>query len=97
MPAMERLWREHKERGFVMVAVSLDADVKLVAPYVAEHRLTFPVALDSRLDVANAYGVRALPATFLVDARGNLAALALGPRAWDNNAAHSPIEGLMGE
>jgi hypothetical protein len=30
-----------------------------------------------------------------VDRRGNVAALALGPRTWDNDAAHSLIEGLM--
>src|SRR5262245_21865273 len=88
LPAMERLWREHKERGLVMLAISLDTNPKLVAPYVAKHGFTFQVAIDSKFDVSNAYGVRALPATVLVDRRGQLAALALGPRAWDNNAAH---------
>ena len=33
-------------------------------------------------------------ATFIVDRGGNLAALALGPRTWDNDAAHSLVEGL---
>ena len=91
---MERLWREHRKRDFVLLGISLDSNAALVPPYLAEHKLTFPVALDPNLDAANAYGVRALPATFLIDRQGNVAALALGPRAWDNNAAHSLIEGL---
>ena len=46
------------------------------------------------MDLANAYGVRALPSSFLVDRDGNLTALALGPRPWDNDAAHSLVEGM---
>src|SRR5262249_50304056 len=34
MPAMERLYQQHKDRGLVLVAISLDADPKLVPPYV---------------------------------------------------------------
>lgn len=94
MPAMERLWRQQKDNGLVMVAVSLDADPALVAPFVTEHGFTFLVALDPKMDVANAYGVRALPSSFLVDRHGGLAALALGPRVWDNDAAQSLIEAL---
>jgi peroxiredoxin len=94
MPSMERLWRQHRQQGFLLLAVSLDADPKLVGPFVAEHGLTFPVALDPDVEVANLYGVRALPASFVVDRRGNLAGLALGPRTWDNDAAHSLVEGL---
>ena len=46
MPAMERLYRQHRELGFTLVAVSVDADSKLVAPFVTAHKFTFPVALD---------------------------------------------------
>ena len=95
MPAMERLWQHHKDQGFVIVAVSLDADAAVVKPYVNEHKLTFPVALDPKMDLGNAYGVRALPSSFIVDRQGYLAALALGPRSWDNDASHSLVEGLL--
>ena len=53
------------------------------------------VALDPTMGLANAYGVRALPASFLIDRDGYLAALALGPRAWDNRAAHALVEGML--
>ena len=43
MPALERLWQQHKDNGFVLLAVSLDADPAPVAPFLAAHRLTFPV------------------------------------------------------
>jgi peroxiredoxin len=95
MPSLERLYREHRDAGFVLVAVSVDADPKVVGPYLKEHKLTFPVALDPRMAVAETYGVRALPSTFVVDREGRMVALALGPRAWDNLASHSLVEGLL--
>ena len=95
MPAMERLWRHHQDQGFVLLAVSVDSVTAKVKPFVAEHQLTFPILLDPAMDVANAYGVRALPSSFFVDRRGTLTALALGPRAWDNDASHSLVEALL--
>jgi peroxiredoxin len=96
MPAMERLWRQHKDNGFVLLAVSVDAKADLVPPFVGEHKLTFPVAVDAKMDVANLYGVKGLPSSFIVDPKGTLTALAIGPRAWDNDAAHSLIERMAG-
>jgi len=95
MPAMERLYQQHRETGFVMVAVSADTNAKNVPAFVKEQKLSFSVALDPQLEVANVYGVRALPSSFIVDKNGELVALALGPRAWDTDAAHSLIEGLV--
>src|SRR5438552_9489973 len=95
MPAMERLWRQQKGQGFVLVAVSVDTDTKKVKPYLDEHKLTFRVGLDPKMDLANAYGVRAVPSSFVVDRQGHVTAIALGPRHWDRDASHSLIEGLL--
>lgn len=92
---MERLWQQHKEDGFVLLAVSVDSQPGIVPPFLRDHRLSFAAGLDSSMTVANSYGVRALPSSFVIDRHGNLAALALGPRAWDNDAAHSLVEGLL--
>jgi alkyl hydroperoxide reductase subunit AhpC len=77
-----------------MVAISLDANPAVVAPYLKQGRLTFPVALDPKMDLANAYGVRALPASFVLDPRGILVAMALGPRDWDGPMARAVVDGL---
>ena len=95
MPAMERLWRKHKDAGFVLVAVSVDADPKKVAPFVAEHKLTFPIALDTKMAIADKYGVRALPSSFILAKDGSLAGLALGPRHWDSTTSHRLVEVML--
>jgi len=94
MPSMERLFEGTKREGLVMVAVSVDADPRAVTPFLEEQRFTFTVGLDPKMELANAYGVRGLPASFIVDRQGRLAALALGPRQWDNAASRALVEGL---
>jgi peroxiredoxin len=95
MPAMERLWRAQKDAGLVMLAVTVDANPKLVAPFVERHGFTFPVGLDAKMELAHTYGVRALPSSFVIDRDGRLTAIAIGPRVWDNVAAQSLIQGLV--
>jgi peroxiredoxin len=94
MPAMEQLWRQHKDEGLVVVAVSLDADPTTVPRFLRDRGLTFPVVLDPDMKVAGTYGVRALPASFVIDRRGRPAAFALGPRAWDTRPSHALVEAL---
>jgi len=58
-------------------------------------RLDLPIGLDPKLEVANLYTVRGLPATFLINRHGRITALALGPRDWDSPAAHALMEILL--
>ncbi len=95
MPAMERLWREHRDRGFVIVAVSIDSNPAVVSPFVKKGGFTFPIVLDPKMEVANTYGLRVVPSSFLIDRKGNHTAQAYGPRSWDNDAAHSLIESMV--
>ena len=93
---MERLYRRHKEHGFTIVAISIDTGgTDRVAAFVKNLRLTFPIGLDPKADVANLYAVRALPSSFLIDRDGKTVAVALGPRDWDGKPAHAVIETLF--
>jgi peroxiredoxin len=94
MPALQRLNERTKKGRLVMLAVSVDGDPKVVTPFLEEHRFTFAIGLDPKMELANTYGVRALPASFIVDRDGYLVALALGPRVWDNAASQALVEGM---
>lgn len=96
MPSMERLYRRYKNKGFTILAVSIDSgSAAPVAAFAKKFGLTFPIGLDPKLAVANQYAVRGLPATFLIDRKGTIAAVAIGPRDWDGKAAHAAIETLL--
>lgn len=95
MPSMERLYRRYKEQGFTILAISIDADMSGVEPFIKSLKLTFPIGLDPTGAVSNDYAVRALPSSYLVDRSGNIVAVALGPRDWDSSAARAVIESLL--
>jgi peroxiredoxin len=72
MPAMQRLYLELQDTGFVILAVNASAQDSLpaVEALVAEHGLTFPVLLDSSGEVSAAYELRSLPTSFFIDSTG---------------------------
>ena len=72
-PLLARLASEHGE-GLRVVGVSIDeAPPATVAAFAREHGLRYLVAHDTGGDVAGAFGVPPIPATFVFDAAGELA------------------------
>jgi cytochrome c biogenesis protein CcmG, thiol:disulfide interchange protein DsbE len=97
MPAMERLYQKHRSQGLVVLALSNDSEgsTQRVARFIKESGFTFPVGLDPRLRVASLYGVRVLPSSLVIDRKGGLTHIALGPREWDRPAANRLFESLL--
>src|SRR5215475_10923819 len=58
-------------------------------------KYTYLVGLDPKMEVAELYGARSVPSTFIIDRGGMLRAIALGPREWDGRAAYAYIETLL--
>jgi peroxiredoxin len=95
MPSMERLYQRYRERGFTILALSVDRNVATVPGFVEGFRLTFPIGLDPEAAVANVYRMRALPTTIVIDRAGQVVAGAAGARDWDSPAAHAVVETLL--
>jgi cytochrome c biogenesis protein CcmG/thiol:disulfide interchange protein DsbE len=73
-PFLEQVWREHRDRG--LVVVGLDAkDFRADARRFAErYGLTFPLVYDGPGDLTSSYGVTGFPETFVVDRKGKVVA-----------------------
>ena len=69
----------------------------IVKRKMSESGWTFPALLDTRSAAAVAYGIPGYPATFLIDKKGNIAAIAIGSRKWDEETASSLIGELFSE
>jgi peroxiredoxin len=96
MPVLEKLHQDLGARGFAVVAVSIDTQgKKLVAPFWEKSGLTLPSLLDTSGEVATRYGVRALPTSFLINARGEIIGRILGPREWDSDQARTALRRLL--
>ena len=46
MPDLEALYNRYKDQGFVILAISEDEETPKVAPFIAEHKITYPILLD---------------------------------------------------
>jgi peroxiredoxin len=71
--------KEFQARGFTVIGVSMDEDGwKVVNPYVAEHKINYPIVLANE-EVNESYGgIEALPTTLLVGRDGKVAFLHAG-------------------
>ena len=97
MPSLEALWRRYRDRGLVVVAVSVDrgAPRGLLEPYVHRLKLTFPILLDPDASTSEGWRVTALPATFIIRPGGDVTGMAVGVREWDGTEMRSLIERLL--
>jgi peroxiredoxin len=97
MPTLEALWRDYRERGLVVVGISVDrgAPRELLEPYLTSLALTFPILLDPDMRTAEAWRVTALPATFLVRPGGEVTGMAVGPREWNSAEMRALLEPML--
>jgi peroxiredoxin len=97
MPTLEGLWQQYRERGLVVLGISVDvgAPRNVIGPYLSNLGLTFPVLLDPDMRTAQAWRVTALPATFIVGPQGDLVGMAIGPREWDGTEMRALVESLL--
>jgi peroxiredoxin len=97
MPSLEALWQRYRDRGLVVVGVSVDrgAPRELLEPYVGNLKLTFPILLDPDAKTSDRWRVTAIPATFLVRPGGDVAGMAMGAREWDSPEMRALIERLL--
>ncbi|MEE9381838.1 MAG: TlpA disulfide reductase family protein [Nannocystaceae bacterium] len=72
LPELARLHRKHSDRGFSVVAVSVDNEdaVGRVRQLAEAMALPFPIVLDARSHVTGRFDIRAFPTSVLVDREG---------------------------
>ena len=88
MPSMERLYQKFKSEDFVILAVSIDTSgVKAVTPFVRDYKLSFPVLLDIKGKIQILFETTGIPESFIIDQKGILAQITIGPRDWDSPEA----------
>src|SRR5919198_5232881 len=103
MPELQRLADDLDGKPFVLWAIDLQEDQTTIDQFRRELGLRLPVLLDEDGIVTRAYGVRALPATFLVDQQGVLRQQRLGPlvegeadTAWSRTWIAKQVHALLG-
>jgi peroxiredoxin len=78
MPDMEKF---HQDKDIVILAVNLadtEKSIGDVEDFSDEHKLTFPILMDTNLEVATLYMIQPIPTTYMIDSKGLISYKALG-------------------
>lgn len=81
LPHLDRIYRAHKDKGLVVLAIAMDdpSTAMNVAPYVHESGFDFTVLLDPNSEASNLYNThKSAPYTVLIGRDGKIASETLG-------------------
>ncbi len=99
MPSMERLQQQFSADDFKIIAVNQMEEIDQVFAFTGqlEIDLTFEILFDSQSTVSQAYAVRGLPTTYLIDKQGNIRYRAVGGRDFNHPEVIKVINSLIKE
>jgi thiol-disulfide isomerase/thioredoxin len=96
MPSLERL---AAERGSSLAVLAISVDRRgeaVVGPFIERQAISkLPIYLDSKSELAHAFGVEGIPTTILIDREGREVGRYLGPADWNGAAAHRLLDRLL--
>ncbi len=94
-PWMNLLQAKYKEKGFEVIAVSLDENPGDATAFLRKYPAAFTVAFDRRGKVAEAYNLKVMPTSYLIDRRGFIVKTFEGFTSSHKKEAETAIEELL--
>ena len=90
LPNVLKTYEKHHGKGFEIIGISLDQDAAKLTAFTKEKKMTWQQFFDGKgwgNKLAVKYGVKSIPATYLLDAQGNIAAKDLRGEALEAQVA----------
>lgn len=97
LPALGRLRSRFGGRPFEVIAVNVGEGPARVSQFLRDHGVDLPVVLDRERKAVEAWGIRALPTAFLVDAGGRVRSWIFGACSWTGGDPVAELERLVTE
>jgi thiol-disulfide isomerase/thioredoxin len=99
LPSMQKLWEKTHADGLEILAVNLGEPPDRIRAFLEsfETTLRFPILLDRDGEAFQAWGVRGLPKTFVVNKRGRIVYEAEGGRDMNSEHIRERLEKLLDE
>ncbi len=94
-PWMNMLQARYREKGFEVIAISLDESPGDATVFLRKYPAAFTVAFDRRGKVAEAYGLKVMPTSYIIDRRGFIVKSYEGFSSANKRDAEATIERLV--
>jgi peroxiredoxin len=95
LPSLERLRSALAGRPFVILAVQMGGSARMAQDVADDLRLGFPMLLDRDSSVTAEWGVKTLPASFLIGPDGAVAFSHAGEIDWSSPQSRRKVEALL--
>jgi peroxiredoxin len=98
MDSLNKAYLDMRDKGFVVIGISIDQSRAVVSDFVKRKGLKFPVLLDPEKEVYfDRYAVFGLPTSFLIDRRGYIRQRYIGEMDWQEKDFVDKVHNLLNE
>lgn len=95
LPALNEIYQELRDQGLDILAVSVDVVEEDALDFLKKYPVNYPVLLDSKGDIAKAYGVNGMPSGYLIDQNGIIRDVHIGFRRGDETKIRQRIMEIL--
>jgi peroxiredoxin len=97
MPLLSQLHAKYEPLGFTMLGVNVEPDSAAAVAWLKGLEVTFPIAFDTKNEVAGRFGVEGMPSSVLVDRNGQVRYVHRGYKPGDEARYADMIRSLVKE
>jgi cytochrome c biogenesis protein CcmG, thiol:disulfide interchange protein DsbE len=83
-PSLEQFAEKMRDRGVIVLGVSVDENPKTLQDFIQKYHISYPVGRDPEQSLAARYGTFLFPETYILDRRGLVAEKVVGAIDWDD-------------
>lgn len=97
LPEFNKVYHQYKDKGFEIIAINLDENPEEAKAFLNKHPVDYMIAADSSGNIAEKFGVEAMPSSVLIDQLGVLRVNHKGYRKGDAEKLEKAIKLLLGD
>ena len=86
-PSLEQFAEKMRDRGVIVLSVSVDDDQKALQDFIQKFHISYPVGRDPDRSLSARLGTVQFPESYILDRRGLLAEKVIGAIDWDMTRA----------
>ena len=94
-PSMERMHRQLKEKGVVLLGISVDKNPEKYKSFLQRYGVTFPTSHDPAMKVSDSYSTYRYPETYVIGRDGRVVEKIVGRKNWMDPGFIKSLEALL--
>ena len=95
LPALEKLYKKYKDKGLLVIGVSVDNELDKARALAKSLKLSFPNAHDGEHALAEKFDPPRMPSSYVIDQKGIVRHVHAGFRAGDEADIEREIRALL--